>query len=775
MVWCTASAAVLILNAIGAGWLDVEPCAAAVDIATTGTRSPREDAALLDRFDVVDADGDGVLEKSEIRELVAGTGGVSLDSPGEIDAGVARMLRQLDANDDRLLSRSDVLSHWARLGSLLTVSEVAEWVLHSVQLPDHVAERFRQHSVTGYDFPELIADGGALLESDMGISHTTFRRRLVRSMEWKLWGMGEDPRPASGVAVENTTACGSLLLRWEQPADGNNFPVHKYVLRRRAGAAAAAAAAAASAATAGASGAVVAANAASAAPTAAPALLPAGLGLGFGPTAATAEAAWVKVMDGPERSHRDAGLVPGAVYTYSLQAWNALGHSETVLFEAITASRNCGGSGDDSGSWRSSGWNGGRGGGNNGILRAVIGGTTATSAFAAAFVLVLSSAYLRRRRGEADGRSGSGKNGGSNSGGSGKSARSAEEAAAALMAETRPAAAAAALGGTTASFGPASAGQAGAGGPRVASSLWLDKRRARAAAAGLSPAVAGRSLSPAPGTRAAAVAPTVATTTGPTAAALAPAAAMLNGLTRLPTPVRSTSNSSRSSLVSTPRSLDDKGCGTGGGGGSFSWDASPVPPAGTSTGVGMTASRSLTRLADQFKAARRGSLSSSSESIAATGAAAAAAAGALSAPPPPPLWPAAHSIGSGDNCGSGNVGGDSGASAGLNSAPWRRGSVEVAAPPDLRRQAVRRLLSQQQRTGSGEDSPQPSHGACSICLRERKWYRVQHTCSRCHRFFCDKHGVSTHVLPGCPVGGGCTCSSCLDTARFRVLRPSESI
>ncbi|CAN0581251.1 unnamed protein product, partial [Ectocarpus sp. 12 AP-2014] len=36
---------------------------------------------------------------------------------------------------------------------------------------------------------------------------------------------------------------------------------------------------------------------------------------------------WVTVMAGPGGAFFDAGLQPGAVYRYALQAWNALGHS----------------------------------------------------------------------------------------------------------------------------------------------------------------------------------------------------------------------------------------------------------------------------------------------------------------------------------------------------------------------------------------------------------------------------------------------------------------
>lgn len=48
-----------------------------------------------------------------------------------------------------------VASH-SMIGTLLTVDEVAQWVVHAAQLPQEVADAFRSNRVTGYDFPGLI-------------------------------------------------------------------------------------------------------------------------------------------------------------------------------------------------------------------------------------------------------------------------------------------------------------------------------------------------------------------------------------------------------------------------------------------------------------------------------------------------------------------------------------------------------------------------------------------------------------------------------------------
>lgn len=49
------------------------------------------------------------------------------------------------------------MSYVSRAGTLLTVDEAAQWVLHAAQLPQEVADAFVNNMVTGYDFPELAA------------------------------------------------------------------------------------------------------------------------------------------------------------------------------------------------------------------------------------------------------------------------------------------------------------------------------------------------------------------------------------------------------------------------------------------------------------------------------------------------------------------------------------------------------------------------------------------------------------------------------------------
>jgi hypothetical protein len=71
----------------------------------------------------------------------------------------------------------------------LSADEVYEWLRHAVQVypsavsittylrirrtkvPEWVARPFREHAVTGYDFPELIENEGLLLETVVHEQH----------------------------------------------------------------------------------------------------------------------------------------------------------------------------------------------------------------------------------------------------------------------------------------------------------------------------------------------------------------------------------------------------------------------------------------------------------------------------------------------------------------------------------------------------------------------------------------------------------------------------
>ena len=95
-----------------------------------------------------------------------------------------------------MLSRADLSAYWSRLGALLSVAEVAEWIVHAVQLPETVGDAFRENSVSGYDFPDLVEDDGKALETELAIHRPADRRRIVRSIRMMMTGVDRSCEPS---------------------------------------------------------------------------------------------------------------------------------------------------------------------------------------------------------------------------------------------------------------------------------------------------------------------------------------------------------------------------------------------------------------------------------------------------------------------------------------------------------------------------------------------------------------------------------------------------
>lgn len=100
----------------------------------------RSETSSASFFKSVDSDGDGTIGKSELSKfLEQQIGGSAFDEVAEIEEEVGSMMKKMDLNEDGSLDyNKDVLTHWSALETLLTVDEVAEWVVHAVQLPEEV-------------------------------------------------------------------------------------------------------------------------------------------------------------------------------------------------------------------------------------------------------------------------------------------------------------------------------------------------------------------------------------------------------------------------------------------------------------------------------------------------------------------------------------------------------------------------------------------------------------------------------------------------------------
>jgi len=107
------------------------------------------DSSSQEFFSSLDVNADGTIEEREMVGLVTGFGGKSLDEPDEIRRSVEHAFKRLDSNRDGALSVAESNQFWREMGHMLSVHEVAEWVVHGVQLPPSVGNVFREHAVTG--------------------------------------------------------------------------------------------------------------------------------------------------------------------------------------------------------------------------------------------------------------------------------------------------------------------------------------------------------------------------------------------------------------------------------------------------------------------------------------------------------------------------------------------------------------------------------------------------------------------------------------------------
>lgn len=101
----------------------------------------RSETSSKQFFNNIDQDRDGKLGKGELSQfLMNHIGGLTLDTDIEARTEAEAILSKLDHNKDSSLDSKDVFRYWKSLESLLTVDEVAEWVVHSVQLPSEIGE-----------------------------------------------------------------------------------------------------------------------------------------------------------------------------------------------------------------------------------------------------------------------------------------------------------------------------------------------------------------------------------------------------------------------------------------------------------------------------------------------------------------------------------------------------------------------------------------------------------------------------------------------------------
>ena len=115
---------------------------------------------------------------------------------------------------------------------MLTVEDVCDWVVHSLHMPEEIADILRSNAVTGYDFPDLVEHDGRLIETELGIAKRTLKSRLYRGIVMRLMGMGTLPYDVLTVQADSAS-CKEIRLEWTvEQRERHGFPTHKYLVQR---------------------------------------------------------------------------------------------------------------------------------------------------------------------------------------------------------------------------------------------------------------------------------------------------------------------------------------------------------------------------------------------------------------------------------------------------------------------------------------------------------------------------------------------------------------
>ena len=119
------------------------------------------------------------------------------------------------------------------------------------------AAAFRQNAITALDFPLLVNSGGALLQTELGMTSLLHQQQLLRGMKRLILGLGETPSPPRGLVCtsaglgagaggsggpgpinggvgRSSGEGGGIRISWELPSQLGRPQFHKYVLQRQA-------------------------------------------------------------------------------------------------------------------------------------------------------------------------------------------------------------------------------------------------------------------------------------------------------------------------------------------------------------------------------------------------------------------------------------------------------------------------------------------------------------------------------------------------------------
>jgi len=137
----------------------------------------------------------------------------------------------MDHNLDESISSSDFTKYLSKVGSLLSVQDVSDWLKYGLQVPDYITQEFASNSITGHDLAEIVADDGRALWEELGVRKKRIFGKIMKGIQMVLLGVGSPPPPPSSLLVYSEGGT-SLSVQWSVP-EFESIPIHQFRLQMR--------------------------------------------------------------------------------------------------------------------------------------------------------------------------------------------------------------------------------------------------------------------------------------------------------------------------------------------------------------------------------------------------------------------------------------------------------------------------------------------------------------------------------------------------------------
>ncbi|KAL4443446.1 hypothetical protein ABPG75_011183 [Micractinium tetrahymenae] len=203
-------------------------CLAGTALARPAHSPAQQQQELQKLFSAIDTNADQEISAAEAASFAA----AALDSSQESwspQEAAAVGLGAIDGPDEgEGVTAAELRQH---LRALLQDHGVVDWVAHGLGLPQY-ARAFKQNAITALDFPFLLADGGAALAADLGVTSKLHQQQILRGLKRLILGLGKLPdAPVQlSCAAHNKSA---VQLSWQAPAERGHPSFHKFVLQRQ--------------------------------------------------------------------------------------------------------------------------------------------------------------------------------------------------------------------------------------------------------------------------------------------------------------------------------------------------------------------------------------------------------------------------------------------------------------------------------------------------------------------------------------------------------------